>query len=82
MSLSVEIRLRGKGRWGRDRGRDGEKRGKIGEKRGKKGRRIYWSHGSNMTDKLMDANSLNSQVKFNNTGLSRKSIKQDIQKAS
>ena len=40
------------------------------------------NYGSNMTDKLMDANSLNSQVKFNNTGLSRKSTKQDIQKAS
>ena len=80
MSLTVEIRKGGKGRWGRDRGRDGEKRGKMGRKRGKMGRkrgkmgrRIYWSHGSNMTDKLIDANSLNSQVKFIKTGLNRKS---------
>ena len=65
---------------GRERGRDGEKRGKMGRKRGKMGRkrgkmgrRIYWSHGSNMTDKLMEANSLNNQVKVNKTGLIRKS---------
>ena len=77
MSLTVEIRKGGKGRRGRDRGRDrGEgwgEEGKEGEKRGKKGRRIYWSHGSNMTDKLIDANSLNSQVKVIKTGLNRKS---------
>ena len=63
----------------------GNEEGK-GEEEGKEGENKFIDHvinyGSNMTDKLMDANSLNSQVKFNNTGLSRKSIKQDIQKTS
>ena len=63
----------------------GNEEGK-GEEEGKEGENKFIDHvinyGSNMTDKLMDANSLNSQVKFNNTGLSRKSSKQDIKKAS
>ena len=74
MSLKVEIR---KGGEGKERGEKGGKMGRRGERWGEKGerlgRRIYWSHGSNMTDKLMEANSLNSQVKVIKTGLNRKS---------
>ena len=85
MSLTVEIRKGGKGRKERDRGRDrGEgwgEEGKEGEKRGKKGRRIYWSHGSNMTDKLIDANSLNNQVKVQQDRFEQEELKSKTPKS-